>query len=147
MERSMPGITTRQMNCSGVWSSGTAYVTFEDVKVPKTHVIGKVDKGFKYIMQNFNPERIGCVIQANRFARICIEESIVYGNKRETFGKKLVDHPVIRNKLVSLSLSECNNIKSHRLIFFFLLGQYDSKSRGNACMVRSISISKHPNGS
>jgi alkylation response protein AidB-like acyl-CoA dehydrogenase len=127
IERSMPGVTTRQMNCSGVWSSGTAYITFEDVKVPKSHVIGKVDKGFKYIMQSrfkiddlpwrslksdsfplfflhnvdFNPERIGCVIQANRFARVCIEEAITYGNKRETFGKKLIDHPVIRNKLVS----------------------------------------------
>jgi alkylation response protein AidB-like acyl-CoA dehydrogenase len=52
IERSMPGVTTRQMNCSGVWSSGTAYITFEDVKVPKSHVIGKVDKGFKYIMQS-----------------------------------------------------------------------------------------------
>jgi alkylation response protein AidB-like acyl-CoA dehydrogenase len=50
---------------------------------------------------DFNPERIGCVIQANRFARVCIEEAITYGNKRETFGKKLIDHPVIRNKLVS----------------------------------------------
>ncbi|CAO3588444.1 unnamed protein product [Absidia cylindrospora] len=102
IERSMPGVTTRQMNCSGVWSSGTAYITFEDVKVPKSHVIGKVDKGFKYIMQNFNPERIGCVIQANRFARVCIEEAITYGNKRETFGKKLIDHPVIRNKLANM---------------------------------------------
>lgn len=52
IERNMPGVTTRQMNCSGVWSSGTAYITFEDVKVPKSNVIGKVDKGFKYIMQS-----------------------------------------------------------------------------------------------
>jgi alkylation response protein AidB-like acyl-CoA dehydrogenase len=52
IERNMPGVTTRQMNCSGVWASGTAYVTFEDVKVPKSHVIGKVDKGFKYIMES-----------------------------------------------------------------------------------------------
>ena len=26
IERSMPGVSTRQMNCSGVWASGTAYV-------------------------------------------------------------------------------------------------------------------------
>jgi alkylation response protein AidB-like acyl-CoA dehydrogenase len=51
---------------------------------------------------DFNPERIGCVIQANRFARVCIEEAITYGNKRETFGKKLIDHPVIRNKLANM---------------------------------------------
>ena len=33
LERGMPGITTKQMDCMGVWASGTAYVTFEDVKV------------------------------------------------------------------------------------------------------------------
>ena len=26
-------MTTRQMQCSGVWPSGTTYITFEDVKV------------------------------------------------------------------------------------------------------------------
>ncbi|KAF7722601.1 hypothetical protein EC973_002914 [Apophysomyces ossiformis] len=94
VERTMPGVTTRQMQCSGVWPSGTAYVTFEDVKVPKVNLIGKENKGFKYIMFNFNSERMGIVIQANRFAR--------YAHKRKTFGKKLVDHPVIRNKFAHM---------------------------------------------
>lgn len=102
LERGMPGIKTTQMKCSGVWPSGTAYITFEDVKVPKANLIGKENKGFKYIMQNFNSERLGCVIQANRFARVCIEESLKYANKRKTFGKKLIDHPVIRNKLAHM---------------------------------------------
>jgi alkylation response protein AidB-like acyl-CoA dehydrogenase len=90
------------MKCSGVWPSGTAYITFEDVKVPKENLIGKENKGFKYIMQNFNSERMGIVIQANRFARVCIEESLKYAHKRKTFGKRLVDHPVIRNKFAHM---------------------------------------------
>ena len=103
IERSMPGVTTRQMKCSGVWSSGTAYITFEDVRVPKTHLIGKENSGFKYIMYNFNHERMGIAIQATRFARVCYEESIKYAHKRKTFGKRLVDHPVIRNKLAHMA--------------------------------------------
>ncbi|CAO3683335.1 unnamed protein product [Umbelopsis vinacea] len=99
IERTMPGVNARQMQCSGVWPSGTAYITFEDVKVPKTNLIGRENNGFKYIMNNFNDERFGIVIQANRFARVCIEECLIYANKRRTFGKKLIDHPVIRNKL------------------------------------------------
>ncbi|EPB90036.1 acyl-CoA dehydrogenase [Mucor circinelloides 1006PhL] len=102
VERDMPGVSTRQMKCSGVWPSGTAYVTFEDVKVPKENLVGKENKGFKYIMWNFSSERMGIVIQANRFARVCIEESIKYANKRKTFGKKLIDHPVIRNKIAHM---------------------------------------------
>ncbi|ORX81672.1 acyl-CoA dehydrogenase NM domain-like protein [Basidiobolus meristosporus CBS 931.73] len=103
IERSMPGVTTRQMLCSGVWSSGTSYITFEDVKVPKSHLIGKENKGFKYIMYNFNHERMGIAIQASRFSRVCLEESIKYANKRKTFGKKLIDHPVIRDKCARMA--------------------------------------------
>nr|KAJ3411293.1 hypothetical protein HK105_002662 [Polyrhizophydium stewartii] len=99
IERTMPGVATRHMPCSGVWASGTSYVTFEDVKVPVENLIGKENKGFRSIMYNFNHERMGIAIQATRFARVCVEESMKYAHKRKTFGKKLIDHPVIRNKL------------------------------------------------
>ena len=52
-----PGVVTKQMKCQGVWSSGTTYITFEDVKVPVTHLIGKENEGFRYVMYNFNHER------------------------------------------------------------------------------------------
>jgi alkylation response protein AidB-like acyl-CoA dehydrogenase len=97
-----PGVTTRQMQCSGVWSSGTAYITFEDVKVPVENLIGEEGSGFKYIVTNFNHERWGFVVQANRFARVCIEESFKYAHKRKTFSKRLIDHPVIRLKLAHM---------------------------------------------
>lgn len=42
-----PGVTTRRMDCQGVGSSGTTYVTFEDVKVPVENLIGKENDGFK----------------------------------------------------------------------------------------------------
>lgn len=33
---------------------------------------------------------------------MCIEEALKYGTKRKTFGKRLVDHPVIRLKLAHM---------------------------------------------
>jgi len=103
IERSMPGVTTRHMPCSGMWASGTAYVTLEDVKVPVENLIGEENKGFKCIMYNFNHERWGFVVQANRFARCCLEEAFTYAHKRQTFGKRLIDHPVIRTKLAHMT--------------------------------------------
>ncbi|KKA26996.1 hypothetical protein TD95_000543 [Thielaviopsis punctulata] len=97
-----PGVSTRRMDCQGVWSSGTTYITFEDVKVPVENLIGKENKGFRVIMTNFNHERIGIIIQALRFSRVCMEESIKYASKRKTFGKRLIDHPVIRLKLAHM---------------------------------------------
>lgn len=78
LEKGMPGITCRKMKCSGVWASGTTYITFENVKVPVENLIGTENKGFKAVMMNFNQERLGIVTQANRFARVCLEESIKY---------------------------------------------------------------------
>lgn len=99
IERTMPGVKTTQMKCSGVWPSGTTYITFEDVQVPVSNLIGKENYGFKYIMANFNNERWGLAVSAQRFARVCLEESIRYAHKRKTFGQRLIDHPVIRLKL------------------------------------------------
>ncbi|GLB18528.1 hypothetical protein AtubIFM61612_008424 [Aspergillus tubingensis] len=103
IERDMGGVSTRRMDCQGVWSSGTTYITFEDVKVPVENLIGKENQGFKVIMTNFNHERIGIVIQCVRFARVCYEESMKYAHKRRTFGKRLIDHPVIRMKLAHMA--------------------------------------------
>lgn len=54
-------------------------------------------------MTNFNHERIGIIIQCLRFSRVCFEESVKYANKRKTFGKKLMEHPVIRLKLAHMA--------------------------------------------
>lgn len=102
IEHSFGGVNTRQMNCQGVFSSGTTYVTFEDVKVPVENLIGKENRGFKVLMANFNHERIGIIIQCLRFSRVCYEESVKYAHKRRTFGKPLIKHPVIRLKLAHM---------------------------------------------
>jgi alkylation response protein AidB-like acyl-CoA dehydrogenase/predicted heme/steroid binding protein len=103
VERNMPGVTCRQMKCTGVWPSGTTYITFEDVKVPVENLVGKENEGFKYIMSNFNHERWGIVVHATRFSRICVEESFAYAHKRKAFGKRLIDQPVIRYKLAQMT--------------------------------------------
>jgi hypothetical protein len=43
------GITTKQMQCQGMWASGTTYVTYENVKVPVENLLGVENEGFKPI--------------------------------------------------------------------------------------------------
>ncbi|KAK3281502.1 hypothetical protein CYMTET_10710 [Cymbomonas tetramitiformis] len=118
LDKSMPGIECTQMQCTGVWASGTAYVTFTDVKVPVENLIGVENNGFKQIMYNFNHERWGFIVQANRFARVCLEESVRYAAKRKTFGKKLVDHPVIRWKIAEMARQvECTHAMLETLTY------------------------------
>lgn len=99
----MTGISTKRMDCQGVWPSGTTFVEFDSVRVPVSNLIGKENEGFGVIMKNFNHERWGFVVQANRFSRDLLEESWNYAGKRSTFGKKLLEHPVIRWKLAEMA--------------------------------------------
>eukprot|EP00455_Lapot_gusevi_P041975 TRINITY_DN492_c0_g1_i2.p2 TRINITY_DN492_c0_g1~~TRINITY_DN492_c0_g1_i2.p2 ORF type:complete len:445 (+),score=194.37 TRINITY_DN492_c0_g1_i2:104-1438(+) len=103
IEKTMKGVTARPMKCSGVWPSGTSLVTFDNVLVPVGNLIGEENMGFKYIMFNFNHERFSLAVQATRFARVCLEEAMQHAQRRQTFGKKLIDHPVIRNKLAHMA--------------------------------------------
>lgn len=95
----MGGVTTKQMQCQGLWASGTTFISFEDTRVPVENLIGQEGKGFQSIMINFNHERWGAVVQGIRFARICLEDSLQYSFKRRTFSRLLIEHPVIRLKL------------------------------------------------
>jgi alkylation response protein AidB-like acyl-CoA dehydrogenase len=40
IERNTPGVMCRKMKCQGMWSSGTTFIVFEDVKVPVENLIG-----------------------------------------------------------------------------------------------------------
>ena len=98
IEKSRKGVATRAMNCMGAKGSGTAYVEFDNVKVPKTNLIGDVT----VLLRNFVTERLGIALQANRFARVCLTESVSYAKRRKTFGKLMVQHPVVRYKLATM---------------------------------------------
>jgi len=48
-------------------------------------------------------QRWGFIVQANRFSRVCFEDAFRYAQKRKTFGKTLLEHPVIRWKLAEMA--------------------------------------------
>lgn len=99
LEKNMPGFNIRKMKVQGIMASGTSYLTFDNVKVPISNLIGEEGNGFKQSMFNFNQERFGISVGAVNSARCLISESMKFAMKRKTFGKRLIDHAVIRNKL------------------------------------------------
>lgn len=46
---------------------------------------------------------MGIIIQCIRFSRVCYEEAVKWAYKRRTFGKRLIEHPVIRLKLAHMA--------------------------------------------
>lgn len=97
------GLSTKHMKTSGSGAAGTAFIEFDDVKVSITNVVGQRGVAFKYIVSNFNHERLFIGTQALRCARVCLEDAIEYAQGRTTFGKKLIEQPVIRQKIAHMS--------------------------------------------
>ena len=97
------GVDTKPIKTSYSPAAGTAYVTFENAKVPTGNVLGKIGEGFKLIMHNFNHERWYIVAGANRASRLVVEECLKWSVQREVFGARLIDQPVIRAKLARLA--------------------------------------------
>jgi len=102
VEKEFEGIKTQKMPGMGVWPSGTTYIEFKNVKVPKANVIGQVGAGFKQTMFNFNHERWLLCAQTCRMMTTCVAESLIWARTRKTFGKNLVDHQVIQHKIAEM---------------------------------------------
>lgn len=94
------GLETIQIKTSYSTAAGTAYVKFENVKVPIENLLGVEDQGFKVIMTNFNHERWMIATFSVRTCRMIVEDCLKWANQRQIFGKKLIEQPVIRQKYV-----------------------------------------------
>jgi len=103
IEKDTPGFTQTPLKKMGWWASDTAALYFDDCRVPVTNLVGAENQGFPAIMLNFNAERLALAAGANGFARVCLDDAIAYARERETFGKKLIQHQVIRHKLVDMA--------------------------------------------
>ena len=87
----------------GWWCSDQATLYFDNVRVPAENMMGEEDKGFIQIMENFNIERMCMCASSLGMMKVCLEESIEWAKTRETFGKPLIQHQVIRHKLANMS--------------------------------------------
>ena len=102
IEKGSPGFTQTPLKKMGWWCSDTATLYFDDVRVPVENLIGEEDRGFRSAMLNFNDERFGMAATANAFSRVCVDESIAYARERVTFDRPLIEHQVIRHKIVDM---------------------------------------------
>ena len=98
-----PGLSRTKLKKMGWWASDTATLHFDECRVPVENLLGEEGQGFKLIMHNFNSERMGMAASCTAYARVCVEDAIAYAKERQTFGKPISQHQVIRHKLVDMA--------------------------------------------
>ena len=99
-----PGLERTPLAKMGWWCSDTARLSFSGCRVPADHLIGDEGAGFRSIMANFNGERLLMSASACAFAAVCLDEAAEWARQRTTFGQRLVEHQVVRHKLVDMRM-------------------------------------------
>ena len=93
---------SKKLEKAGNWSSDTAELFFEDVRVPKRYLLGQEGMGFVYLMQNFQSERlVGCV-SGLAGSKLALDRSVQFGRERVAFGKPLIKREYWQQKFVDL---------------------------------------------
>jgi acyl-CoA dehydrogenase len=72
--------------------------------VPARYLVGDEGSGFKMILTNFNGERLSMAAMALGFSECCYDEALAWARQRKTFGAALIDHQVIRHKLMDMKM-------------------------------------------
>ena len=104
VEKDAPGFSRTALGKKmGWWASNQATLYFDDCRVPATNLMGQEDFGFLAIVNNFNNERLGMAAQCVGMMKAALEDSIAWAQERETFGKPLIKHQVIRHKIADMS--------------------------------------------
>lgn len=100
VEKDFQGFSaSRALEKMGWRSSNTAELVLDDVWVPAENLIGEENRGFYYIMQNFQNERLAIMGQALGEAQKAIELTVAYLKDRTAFGGPLWMKQGIRQRV------------------------------------------------
>jgi len=105
LEPSWKGVTVaKKEDKLGCRASDTCYVTFEDVSVPDSNLLGERGQGWKYFMQILDAGRIGIGAMALGLAEGAFERALEYARERKTFGKPIGAHQAVAFMLADMKV-------------------------------------------
>lgn len=102
IESNRPGVTAHKIKKMGWHASDTAEISFDQVEVPVSHLIGQEGHGFQYLMDGLQLERLIAAIHSLYTAQSAWDYTHDYVRQREAFSKYLKDFQVIRHRLAQM---------------------------------------------
>ena len=120
-----PGVTVaRKINKIGMFSSDTAHIFFEDVRVPQRNRVGMEGQGFVYQMQQFQEERLWGAARSLVGLETVIDATIEYTRQRQVFGRSILDNQVVHYRLAELQTEvEALRALTYRAVELYVGGE------------------------
>jgi acyl-CoA dehydrogenase len=136
IERNAPGFSRgRKLNKVGLHCQDTAELIFEDCRVPKENLIGEEGKGFLYMMDKLQQERLLVAIAAQTAAETMLTFTIDYVKSREAFGKSISQFQNTQFKLAEMA----TEVEMGRAF----LNQLIAEHMDNQNVVTKVSMAKY----
>ena len=116
VETDWDGFNARPMGGQelGHRSSDHAFITFDELRVPKENLLGDVGEGFKVGMSALDHGRLGVAAGAVGIAQACLDASLDFVRTREQFGKRIGDFQMIQANIADMSA----DIEAARLLVY-----------------------------
>ena len=106
VERDTPGFTvSRTLDKMGMRASDTAELSFQDVRVPAEHLLGREGVGFYEVMRVFQRERLVAGLHAVSMCDRALDDTMAYLRERQAFGGPLAGKQAIRHRIADLATS------------------------------------------
>jgi len=86
----------------GLRASDTTSLIFEDVRIPAENRLTEVGDGLKAAFSILTGGRIAIAAQAVGVAQAALDDAVAYANEREQFGKPIIEHQAISQKLADM---------------------------------------------
>lgn len=97
------GVTKSKLDKIGIRSSDTAELAFNGVKVPKENLLGEEGKGFYYMMESLQVERLTLAQSNVGLMQYVLEITLQYISERSAFGKPINKLQVLRHKIAEMA--------------------------------------------
>ena len=90
VEKGTPGFSIGKKEMKmGIRGSATTELIFENCRIPKDNLLGKIGGGFAIAMKTLDGGRIGIAAQALGIAQGAMDETIKYTKERKQFGRSI----------------------------------------------------------
>ena len=118
----------RNLDKIGQHAADTSELFFNDVRVPKTNILGQQGRGFIHLMEELPQERLGIAVGAQAAAQRAFDEAVKFTKERKAFGQTVFEFQNTKFTLADLK-AELQVGWAH--LDWALLRHYDKKLTTN----------------
>lgn len=95
-------------------SSSHAHITFTEMRVPKSALLGRVGEGFKVGMSALDHGRLGVAAGAVGIGQACLDACVAFARTRRQFGQRIGDFQMIQAVIADMAA----DIEAARLLVY-----------------------------